>query len=422
MVVSDASAAEPRVLGGRYTLVGLIGRGGMAEVYRAHDRVLDRAVAVKLLRSVSGDDTDRARFGDEARTLARMSHPGLVTVLDAATSEDQPYLVMELIDGASLAECCRGVGLEPQRAANIGAQLAEALGYAHACGIVHRDLKPANVLLAADDRALVTDFGIARLTSQVTGHTGTGVTIGTAAYLAPEQVRGQDITPAVDVYALGLVLLEALTGERVYQGAPTEAAFARLHTPPRVPAWLPAGWPVLLEAMTALDPHARPSTSAVAATLRNLAAGREPSLQGTPPPAASGHTRPMAASPALTARSHDHAATAGTLHLRQPHRLRWPWPSTRPAALSRASMPAVPSEPLSRAVSAARSTPSVLARHRPLLLVAGLGLVFMLSLVLLLTASEGDGGPSQGSPLPRDVPSRLQQPLQQLHDAVNGAS
>jgi serine/threonine protein kinase len=158
----------------------------------------------------------------------------------------------------------------------IGVQLAEALAHAHAAGVVHRDLKPGNVLLDADDRVTLTDFGIARLMSETTRHTATGVTLGTAAYLAPEQVRGEEVTPASDVYSLGLLLLEALTGERAYQGLPVEAALARLTTPPNIPDTVPSPWHELLRAMTALDPTDRPSAGQVAASLRDLTCGSEP--------------------------------------------------------------------------------------------------------------------------------------------------
>jgi serine/threonine protein kinase len=250
----------------------------MGDVYRARDRVLDRSVAVKLLRSIAVSETERARFTDEARTLALLSHPGLVTILDAATTDDEPYLVMELIHGQSLAESCRGGALEPAHVAAIGAQLADALGHAHAAGVVHRDLKPGNVLLGSDGRALLADFGLARLMSDSVRHTTDGVAVGTAAYLAPEQVCGEDITPAADVYSLGLVLLEALTGERAYQGMPIEAALARLTMPPVIPDALPSRWHVLLRAMTAREPAARPSTDEVAASMRDLASGLDPAV------------------------------------------------------------------------------------------------------------------------------------------------
>lgn len=269
----DAPPDGAVLLGDRYLLGDVVGRGGMAQVYRAHDGVLDRTVAVKMMRAIAAGDEERARFTDEAHMLAQLSHPGLVTVLDAATSDDEPYLVMELVDGPSLAECCRGVALEPERVAAIGAQIADALGHVHAAGIVHRDLKPGNVLLGADGRAQLTDFGLARIMSAAMRHTTSGVTVGTPAYLAPEQVRGDEITPAVDVYSLGLVLIEALTGACPYQGLPVEAALARLTTPPVIPDALPRRWRVLLRTMTALDPADRPSTAEVADVLRDLASG-----------------------------------------------------------------------------------------------------------------------------------------------------
>lgn len=273
--MADVRPRQRRQLGHRYTLERLIGRGGMAEVYRARDRLLGRSVAVKVLRSVAVTETDRARFTAEARTLARLRHPGVVTILDAATTDDQPYLVMGLVDGGNLAAHCSASAMEPTRVASIGVQLAEALAHAHAAGVVHRDLKPGNVLLDADDRVTLTDFGIAMLMSDNTRHTTTGVTVGTAAYLSPEQVRGDEITPASDVYSLGLLLLEALTGNRVYRGTPVEAALARLTTPPAIPSTMPSPWQELLWAMTALDPTERPSADQVAASLRDLASGSE---------------------------------------------------------------------------------------------------------------------------------------------------
>ncbi len=228
----DGSAT---VLGDRYELGEVIGRGGMADVYRASDRTLHRDVAIKVLRETAGDESDRNRFTGEARTLARLNHAGLVMVLDAGISAEQPFLVMELVEGQTLAQLCSGGGLDADRVRAIGAQVAEALAYAHGRGVVHRDVKPGNVLLGAGERVKLADFGIARLIGDTVRHTKTGHAIGTAAYLSPEQVRGEDVTPAADIYALGLVLLEALTGERAYPGSPTESALARLSRPPERP-------------------------------------------------------------------------------------------------------------------------------------------------------------------------------------------
>ena len=261
------------LLAGRYRLDGLVGRGGSAEVYRAHDTALDRTVAAKLV-TVSGGE-DAARVGDEARLLARLNHPGLVPVYDAGTDDNgRPWVVMELVEGETLAETIKRGPLPPDRVAIIGARLAEALAYVHGQGLVHRDVKPANVLMGRDGRVRLTDFGIARLVDAARV-TATGLTVGTASYLSPEQVTGAAVTPATDVYALGLVLLECLKAEREYAGSAVETALARLHRPPVVPANLPQGWPELLRAMTQNEPSLRPSTSDVAADLARMAAGGE---------------------------------------------------------------------------------------------------------------------------------------------------
>ena len=253
--------------GDRYELGEVVGTGGMSQVRRATDLVLGRQVAVKIFRDDLDDDS-AARARIEMQTLARLSHPRLVAVHDAGTWESgQPYLVMELIEGPTLAASV----LTPEQVASVGADLAEALAYVHDNGIVHRDVKPANVLLAPDG-AKLADFGIARIIDSAR-HTGTGLTIGTAPYLSPEQVTGGAITPAVDIYSLGLVMLECLTGHREYDGSPVEAALARLHREPVIPADLPEPWPALLREMTANSPEFRPGAREVAARLRGNLAG-----------------------------------------------------------------------------------------------------------------------------------------------------
>ena len=262
---------ELDVLAERYTLARVIGRGGMADVYRATDHVLEREVAVKVLRAHTATDRDRARFEDEARTLAQFDHPNLVSVLDAGIADDTPYLVMDLVEGRSLATACADGPLPERQVALVGSSLATALAYVHDHAVVHRDLKPGNVLLGQDGRVRLADFGIARLLGDTAGHTATGTLIGTAAYLAPEQVRGESISPASDVYSLGLLLLEAITGVRAYTGTPTESALARLHSGPTIPEDLSRQWARLLRSMTDLDPAGRPSAREAGQALRELA-------------------------------------------------------------------------------------------------------------------------------------------------------
>lgn len=270
------------LVGGRYALGEGIGRGGMADVYRATDRVLSREVAVKVLRDRAEDTNTRERFTAEARTLARLSHTGLVMILDAGIDAEQPYLVMQLVEGSTLAALIAEGPVAASEAARIGTQVAAALAYAHAHGVIHRDVKPGNVLLGTDGQVKLADFGIARLIGDTMRHTNTGQAIGTPAYLAPEQVRGHEITPAADVYALGLVLLEMLTGERAYPGAPVEAAIARLSAPPPIPGELSQGWRSLLAEATALEPADRPDAATVAERLRVLTAPA-PLLEPTMP-------------------------------------------------------------------------------------------------------------------------------------------
>jgi serine/threonine protein kinase len=260
-----AAAREP-ALAGRYQLGSLLGRGALAEVYRATDLLLDRQVAVKLF-AAEQDPLDRRRSMDEGRTLARLSAPGLVTVFDLGLVDNRPYLVMELVDGPSLRDRLLAGPLTVAQMTRLGAPLAEALAHIHERGIVHRDVKPSNVLL--DDSApRLVDFGIALLADGIR-LTAANEIVGTPAYLSPEQVRGEIVGPPTDVYALGLVLLECLTGEVAFGGTGwLETALARLHRQPAIPPGLPPGLDELLAAMTAADPADRPSAAACAIMLR----------------------------------------------------------------------------------------------------------------------------------------------------------
>ena len=367
---------EERLLAGRFELGEVLGRGGMADVHRAHDRVLHRDVAVKVLRETTSDESARARFTSEARTLARLSHPGLVMLLDVGTTEERPFLVMELVDGPTLGHLINRGPLDADLVGRVGSQLAEALAYAHDAGVVHRDVKPGNVLLGAGDRAKLADFGIARLVGDTVRHTRTGTTIGTAAYLSPEQVQGDDVTGASDVYALGLVLLESLTGQRPFPGSPTEAALARLHRDPDVPAGLPHR--ELLRAMTRRDPHQRPPAAEVATGLSGVRRSDVPTtaVMATPPATAAGSPgRGPAPAPFIDRAGDAMARRAG-------------------AAVRRArDLP-----PHTRGVAGA---------------VAALVL-----LVVIVALASGSGEAPAGSDVPQDVPRQLRAPLQDLHDAV----
>ncbi|GAA1242939.1 serine/threonine-protein kinase [Oryzihumus leptocrescens] len=269
------------VLADRYRLEHLLGRGGMAEVFAGRDEVLQRPVAVKVFPWV--DDDLSSQEPAEIRLLAALSHPALVTVHDAgppAGDGSPTFLVMELVPGPTLSRQLREQGpLSEVQAAALACQVASALAYVHARDLVHRDVKPGNILLREavtgpehEIVAKLADFGIARLVN-ATRRTLTGTALGTAPYLSPEQVRGEPIGPATDVYALALVVLESLTGTVTYPGSAIESAVARLHRPPDVPEGLDPVLHRLLLRMTDTEPSRRPSAGEVAETLATLLGG-----------------------------------------------------------------------------------------------------------------------------------------------------
>ncbi len=273
--------ATHTILQSRYRIDDLIDRGGMADVYRGRDVRLERDVAVKVLREVEHE----RRFAAEARTLARLQHPNLVRLLDAGTDNGDAFLVLELLGGATVRQLLDGGALPSDRVARIGGETTAALDYIHRQGIVHRDVKPSNLMFDDYGSIRLADFGIARLLGG-TRITGTHQAIGTMAYIAPEQLEGGEVGPPTDVYSLGLVLIECLTGRRAFDGPPAEAAAARLSRDPDIPAGLPGGWPGMLGAMTARDPHARPSAAAVRDHLAGRAADPASGLATAPVAAA----------------------------------------------------------------------------------------------------------------------------------------
>jgi hypothetical protein len=232
---TPASSMIGELVANRYELLEVVGTGGMSTVYRALDTLLERNVALKLLHPHYGDDAEYVeRFRREARSVAQLSHPNIVTVIDRGEDDGQQYIVFEYIDGESVKQLVDRTGpLPARRVIELGLQMADALAFAHQHGLVHRDVKPQNVLVTEDGEAKVTDFGIARSLDVEHGVTQTGTVLGTSNYLSPEQARGQTVTPATDVYSLGVVLFELLTGEVPFPGENFVAvAMKHINEPP----------------------------------------------------------------------------------------------------------------------------------------------------------------------------------------------
>ena len=228
-----------RLFGDRYEVEGRIGTGGMAEVWRGHDRVLNRTVAIKtLLPQFARDASFVDRFRREAQAAARLNNPGIVSVYDSGTDGDTPYIVMEFIEGRTLADyLASGKTIPPMEAAKIAEDIAEALAVAHAQGVIHRDIKPANVMVTRAGKVLVMDFGIARLISGPETAPQTSAVLGTASYLSPEQAQGQPVDARTDIYALGVVLYEMLTGRPPFTGdSPMAIAYKQVNATPPAPS------------------------------------------------------------------------------------------------------------------------------------------------------------------------------------------
>lgn len=277
MVAESPSSIKNEVVGGRYRLGEVIGRGGMSSVYCARDEKLGRDVALKLFAPQAPDTDELKRQEAEIQLLATLNHPGLVTLFDAGIDnripdEPRPFLTMELVEGQDLRARIRHSRVPLEELAVIGAGIADALAYVHGLGVIHRDVKPANILLVQIRpgeplRPKLTDFGIARIADS-TRLTATGTMVGTAAYLSPEQALGQPLSPASDIYSLGLVLLECIKGTVEYPGGAVESAVARLHRAPEIPDDLPTEWAKLISSMTAIEPLERPAAADIETALR----------------------------------------------------------------------------------------------------------------------------------------------------------
>jgi len=318
-------------LGDRYRLVSRIAVGGMGEVWRAEDQLLGRPVAVKVLRPEYADDADfLTRFRAEARHTAGLSHPGVASVFDYGEVGDTSYLVMELVEGEPLSVLLAREGRLPvERALDIVGQAALALHDAHGAGVVHRDVKPGNLLIRSDGVVKVTDFGIARVAG-ASSVTQTGMVVGTAYYLSPEQGSGGDVAAASDVYSLGVVAYECLAGRRPFV-ADSAFAIAAAHVhdePPPLPADVPLPVRDLVAAAMAKSPADRPADAGDFA--RRAFALRDALLAGALPPAAEAFD-PVAATGPVT-RAHTRAMPVAAAPRRR-RRLGWMLPMALIAVL-----------------------------------------------------------------------------------------
>ncbi len=288
----------------RYRLDSRIATGGMGEVWRGTDTVLDREVAIKLLKHEYADDPSfRSRFETEARHAGSLHHPGIAAVFDFGegsgsdgSDSPRPFLVMELVDGQPLSALLRpGEPMDPDVTRDLLAQAAAAIGAAHAAGIIHRDIKPANLLVTPDRQVKITDFGIARAADAM-AITQTGQVMGTPQYLSPEQARGNTATPASDVYALGVVAFECLAGRRPFVAdSPVATALAHLREPvPALPPEVPADLAAVVRKAMSKEPHDRfADGSELAAALRDPATAATAIVP--PPTGADGdHTQVLA--------------------------------------------------------------------------------------------------------------------------------
>lgn len=293
------------LIAGRYRLDVSIGRGAMGEVWRAYDETLGRAVAVKLLLAQESDPTAVSRFRLEAQTAGRLNHPHVVGVLDFGEYADRLFLVMELVEGDSLAHLLSTTGALPaQQVARLAAQAAAGLAAAHQQGIVHRDIKPANLLLDADGTLKIGDFGIARFLDDPAGAlTATGQIVGTSLYLAPERALGRTAGPASDMYSLGCLLYQLLTGRPPFQA---DTALAILHkhldappVPPReLGVQLPPAFDNYLLGLLAKEPEDRPTAQQAAQWFATGAWQGRPEPLPAATPAARQRTAPPTNGPA----------------------------------------------------------------------------------------------------------------------------
>ena len=361
-----------QVLGGRYRVVRHLARGGMAEVYVAQDELLSRTVAVKVLfPELAQDDQFVERFRREARAAASLNHHNIVSVYDFGDDDDSWFIVMEYVNGPTLRDIIRKEGaMEPTRAAAIGAEVAAALAVAHAQGIIHRDVKPANVLIAEPEGTVkVTDFGIARAANVRQALTLPGTVLGTATYLSPEQAQGAEVDKRTDIYSLGMVLYEMLSGKPPFTGdSPVAIAYQAVREIPPPPSTHNAQVPPALDAVVmkamAKDPAARyPSATEMRSALLNV--GR---ATGDP-----------------------EATVAIAAPAAQPTAVVTPATSILPPATEVARVEEVDEAPPPRRPAGAAPVPDSVYRRRRAAVLAGLLLLAALVVVLIVALGGGGG-------------------------------
>ncbi len=308
------SQESPQVFNGRYELLRHIARGGMAEVYLAHDLMLDRRVALKVLfPELSTDRSFVERFRREAQAAANLSHPNIVSIYDWGEEDGTYFIVMEYLDGRTLSQMIRSEGpLLPDRAADIGADIAAALSFAHQSGVIHRDVKPGNVLISTAGMVKVTDFGIARALNTDSDLTQTGTVMGTATYFSPEQAQGQRLDARSDVYSLGIVLYEMVVGRPPFEGDnPMAVAYKQVREQPVPPRQTNPDVPVqfqniVLQAITKNPADRYVSADELRADLVRYRQGR--SVYAAPTMAAAAG-QPTVAAPAVTDHTQAMSAT-----------------------------------------------------------------------------------------------------------------
>ncbi len=341
-VPAMSSNGTGRRVADRYELEAELGHGGMGVVWRATDTLLSRKVAVKEVDLPRGVDADqraamRARVSREARAAARLSHSGVVTVYDIAEDGGRDYIVMELVAAPTLDDLVRADGpMTPERSARLGLGLLDALAAAHRAGIVHRDLKPKNVMVREDGTTKLADFGIASVQGDPR-LTATGLVVGSPAYMAPEQVEGERVGPAADLWALGATLWFAVEGEPPFGGGEFQTLSAIVHGEPRRPSRLGPLAPVLAR-LLAKDPAMRPSIAEARHLLRQVAGGASPAGQV----ASGGDTPPV---PRRAQRHQDARTTVDGTHRRQDGRTAARASPARPARSGRRRLPPVPPVP-----------------------------------------------------------------------------